>query len=103
MYFHHGSSIVALSGVRSAEATLARGLATVLPRFEVLWHGLSVFSNIRKHLLQVQGVTGPWRRGELLIFTGFVMALGLIVLSPLLLDSTLVTKVLAEQLVPWRL
>ena len=104
VYLHHGEGeIIAISGIVRAETSFLRGILLLIPRVEVLWNGVWVFANFRQHLLRSAEVTGPWRTKELLYGMGTVLSFFLIAVAPLLFDTNGVVKILADQLVPWKI
>ena len=100
---HHGQSVFVLSGVVRMEEILLRVLGIGVARLQVLLNGLWVFSNIRQHMTDVRYGTGPWRPLERVLLLGLAGALVFIAAMPLTLASGAFTRVLLEQLVPWRI
>ena len=104
VYLHHGEGeIIAISGIVRAETSFLRGILLLIPRVEVLWNCLWIFANFRQHLFQSAEVTGLWRTRELMFGLGTVISLSLIAVAPVVFDSTSVVRILADQLVPWRI
>lgn len=102
VYLHHGTGIVAVSGIVRAETSLLRGLLLLLPRLGVLWNTLWVFTNVRYHLLRSPEASGPWTVREQLTLAGAACALLLLAASPSLFGAQNVLQTLTGQLVPWR-
>ena len=103
VYLHHGSSLIALSGLARAEASFFRGIILLAPRVEILWNGVWIFSNFKQHLFVSPEASGPWKRSERLSVVGVAISLLLIVLSFQFFDTEGVIKILDNQLVPWRI
>ncbi|MBI2636497.1 hypothetical protein HYW84_04205 [Candidatus Peregrinibacteria bacterium] len=103
LYLHHGQSVFVLSGITRLEEILVRVFGIMFARFEVLWHGLWVFSDIRQHLRDVRDAVGPWRPREILWLSGLIGALLFIAVSPFVLKQGVASAVLYEQLTPWRI
>lgn len=101
VYLHHGTGIIAVSGIVRAETSLLRGLLHLLPRVGVLWNTLWIFTNIRHHLLRSPEATGPWKVREQLYLLGALGALLLLALAPSLFGAENVMTILTGQLVPW--
>ncbi len=103
VYLHHGSSIVALSGLARAEASFLRGIILLAPRVEVLWHGMWIFSNFKQHLFVSPEASGAWKKSELFCGAGAAVSLLLLAISFQVFDVDGVVRILENQLVPWRL
>lgn len=103
VYLHHGTGIVAVSGIVRAETSLLRGVLLLLPRVGVLWNTLWIFTNIRHHLLRSPEATGPWKVREQLYLLGTLGALLLLAVAPSLFGAENVMTILTGQLVPWEI
>ncbi len=102
VYLHHGAGIIAVSALLRLEVTLVRSFAIFLPQIENVWHGMSAFGNIRRHVARIQYATAPWSMGEKVMLWGFLMSLFLIVIAPVLThDFPAVALILKEELMPW--
>lgn len=102
LYLHHGQSIFVVSRLILLEEFILRTVGIGLARFEILLHGLWVFSNVHQHLREVRASAGPWRTTERLCLTGFLLATAFILLSPLVMEPGALTTVFFQELVPWR-
>ena len=105
VYLHHATSIVAVSGALHVEQTVLRGFGMIIPRMEVLFHNVRIFGGVQRHMQEVRSAkAGRWKLSEKLCFLILLLAAGLVVAAPFVLaDQDAVLRILAEQLVPWRI
>lgn len=103
LYLHHSAGVLAFSGVVRMEEVLLRGAGMVIPRMEVMWNALWIFSNVRQHVLSLRPYEGPWRNREVCYLVGLILSVALLLASPLFIDHSTLLTLLREQLVPWKI
>ena len=98
IYLHHSlSSIAGLSGLLRAEVTIARGLGTLIPKFEILHRFFHTIFHIGHHIRYMNiSIEQSWTRGEKVEWL-------LIGISILNIELTLFQKMLMEEFFPWRM
>ena len=105
VYLHHATSIVAVSGALHIEQTLIRGFGMILPRMEVLFHNVRALTGKGEVTDAKSGTKAAvWKLTEKLSFLTLILASILVLVSPFVLgDQEAVLRILAEQMIPWRI
>ncbi len=106
VYLHHSFALALLSGLSRAELTVARALATILPKMQIFEHTLHLVAHVNAYLRTPHPAlrTGITRgqRLSLLFLAGSVV---LLVLSPFFFSASgqtaLLKEIMHEELVPW--
>lgn len=100
VYLHEGTGIIVLGGFLRAEATIARALFTVLPKFSIIGHTLpSISAPFAHEPTEPLAWTSMERISLMTICIALVM---LLTASSLTADTDGLQRVLIDQLLPWR-
>ncbi|PIP65393.1 hypothetical protein COU77_03165 [Candidatus Peregrinibacteria bacterium CG10_big_fil_rev_8_21_14_0_10_49_16] len=107
IYLHHSVvGIAGLSGVLRAEVTIARGLGTLIPKFEILHRFFHVIFHIGHHMRHVVvSVESPWTHNEKIQWFLVAVSIVLLALAPEILhiDLQSLQSILREELLPWNI
>lgn len=106
VYFHHATSITAVSGALHVEQTIIRGLGMALPKMEVLFHNMRIMTGMREHLRDVrQGAIGRrYLFTEKLCVLALLAGIAALIAAPAILPNPdMVYRTFGDQLIPWRI
>lgn len=106
VYFHHATSIVAVSGFVRAEETLLLALGTLIPKVEILNRFVWLLSTAVTHLGYIKpAFQGKWTTVERLYLFSSIVSIVMIMLAPsiLSLSADQFKHILESQLIPWRI
>ncbi|MBM3230738.1 hypothetical protein FJZ28_00240 [Candidatus Peregrinibacteria bacterium] len=106
VYLHHHVAVAALSGMFLEQVKLVRALALFVPKFEILRHFVVAVLSLRSYLSELHpGMHTGWSGPERLCMALCVLSIVLVAFASPLMSAPgdVVTAILADELIPWRL
>jgi hypothetical protein len=104
VYFHHSAvGLSGLSGLRRAEASIARGLGTIIPKMKILHHFLKIMAHMQYYLSHTRtDLNERWSSLDRTHALLLVVSLGLLIAAPFVIPLEIETflKILMQEIIP---
>lgn len=96
--------IAVLTGSTALIVTIARGLATLLPKLTILHHSLRILFKVHEHMHTESNRDDRWSMIEFLTLIVFLISMCMIASAPIMLHMSIadLQSIVVPELIPWR-